>query len=110
MVTYTLTFEQFKASISKTATVALLNFGAEDKTGQGRSSVEVYLPDNYKRNVLYCTGRSPWLEQLKVAHESLSLFIQKYDDESFNNALLTIESEMVKFLSNMYESEIERGF
>jgi len=108
MVTYTLTFEQFKALLSKTATVALLNFSAEDETGQGRNAMEIYLPDNYKRNVLYWTGRSPWYEQLKSAHESLSLFVRQFDDESFNNALLTIDSETVNFLSSMYEHDIER--
>lgn len=110
MVTYTLTFEQLKASMSKTATVALLTFGSEDKTGQGRSSLEIHLPDNYKYNVLFKTGKSVWLEQFKSIHESLQLFISKFNDESFNNALLTVDTETVNFLSKMYESEIERGF
>lgn len=109
MVTYTLTFEQFKASLSKTATVALLNFGAVDKTGQCRNAMEIYLPVSYKHNVLYKSGKSVWLEQLKSIHESLQLFIAKYDDESFNSALLTIDAEAVNFLASLYESEIERG-
>ena len=110
MVTYTLTFEQFKAVLSKTATVALLNFGKEDLTGQGRNAMEIHLPDNYKRKVLYYTGRSAWLDQLREAHESLSLFIAKYNDKNFDSALLTVDAETVNFLSYMYESEIEGGF